>query len=72
MLLAVPYLFSVLCVTGLIAIPFYYFNQYLIQKIKPRESGKKLLLYFITIVACAFIYISIGVFAIVYVAKIFM
>jgi len=67
MLFLLPYPLGQLIIPGLMALPFYFFNRYLVQKMKPRESDRKLLLYFITVVLCAFVYISIGVFLIVWV-----
>jgi len=67
--LIVPYLLVSLGIPALMTVPFYFFNKYLQQKINPRENGKKLLLYFIIIVLSSFIYITIGAFAIVGVAK---
>ncbi|HMI78386.1 MAG TPA: hypothetical protein VK484_06305 [Ferruginibacter sp.] len=67
MTLLLLYPLQLLIIPGLMAIPFYFFNKYLIKKIKPRESGKNLLLYFIVMSAAAFAYITIGVFLIIWV-----
>lgn len=50
-------------------VPFYYFNRFLLRKIKPRENGSRLLMYFILLVVSAFIYITAGVYLAVAVAK---
>ena len=50
-------------------VPVYFFNQWLIQKIRPRESGKKLLAYFMITILASFIYISAGVFLVIRLAK---
>jgi hypothetical protein len=68
-LLVVPYLLAIIGIPALMIIPFYFFNKYLQQKIKPRQSGKQLLLYFIIVIASLFIYISIVAVLIVEIAK---
>ena len=67
MLLLVSYSLVQLAVPALMALPFYFLNKFLVRKMKPRESAKNLLLYFITVILSAFVYISIGVFLIVWV-----
>lgn len=67
--LVVPYLLAILGIPGIMTIPFYFFNKYLLRKINPRESGKKLLLYFVILIGCLFVYISIGVLLIIEIAK---
>ena len=57
-----------LIIPGLLAIPYYFLNRYLIRKLKPRESGRKLLIYFLVTILSAFVYISAGVFFIIRVA----
>ena len=71
MFLIIPYPLSLLVIPGLMAIPFYFFNKWLIKKMKPRESGKNLLLYFTVTILTVFIYITIGVFLIIRVAAYF-
>jgi hypothetical protein len=63
---------KILALTLLMALPFYFFNNFLQQKIRPRQNGKKLLLYFAVVLATSFIYITVFVFAVVQIAKIFM
>ena len=50
-------------------VPFYFFNRFLLRKIKPRKNGSRLLMYFILLVVSAFIYITAGVYLAVAVAK---
>lgn len=50
-------------------VPFYFFNRFLLRKIKPRDSGSKLLIYFMVLLVSAFIYITAGVYLAVAVAK---
>ncbi|MBL0147043.1 MAG: hypothetical protein IPP48_16345 [Chitinophagaceae bacterium] len=69
LLFLIPPGLGILLIAGLMTIPFYFFNQYLQQKIKPRESGKKLLLYFIIVIATIFLYITAGIYVIIAVAK---
>ena len=44
-------------------------NKFLVQKIMPRQSGKRLLLYFGIVIVSVFIYITIGTYLIVGIAK---
>jgi hypothetical protein len=67
--LVIPYLLAIIGIPGLMTIPFYFFNKYLQQKINPRKSGRHLLLYFITLIATLFVYISIGVLLIIAIAR---
>jgi hypothetical protein len=67
--LVVPYLLLFVGIPGLMTFPFYFFNQYLIKKIKPRESGYKLLIYFTVVIATAFTYMAAGAYLIITVAK---
>lgn len=68
MLFIIQNLLGLLIIPGLMVVPFYFFNKYLVRKIDPRESGKKLLLYFVVTVLSVFIYVSIGIFLIIRVA----
>lgn len=70
MFLVIPYMLSLLGIAGIATIPFYFINKFLIQKIKPRESGKKLLLYFVTVIAVVFVYITAGIYLLIYAVKI--
>ncbi len=66
----VPPYVHILAIAALLTIPFYFFNKYLLKKLNPRESGAKLLVYFITVVVTAFAYMGAGVYLIIAVAKI--
>jgi hypothetical protein len=67
--LVVPYLFLVMGITGVMTIPFYFFNKYLVKLTKPRKSGGNLLLYFFLVLLSAFVYITAGIYLIVKAAK---
>jgi hypothetical protein len=67
--LVIPYLFALIGIPGLMTIPYYYFNKFLLKKINPRESGVKLLLFFIITILAVFIYMTVGIYAIIWVAK---
>ncbi len=67
--LVVPYLLFIVGIPGIMTIPFYFFNKYLIKKIKPRESGTKLLAYFTAVVVTAFAYLGLATYLIITVAK---
>ena len=68
MSLIMPQWLSLLAIPGLMAIPYYFFNKYLLSRINPRQSEKKFLLYFIITIVSVFIYMAIGVFLIIRVA----
>jgi hypothetical protein len=53
----------------LMAFPFYFFNRYLVQKIRPGESGKRMIGYFITVMITALFYSVIGVILMIWVRK---
>jgi hypothetical protein len=63
---------KVLALTLLMALPFYFFNKFLQQKIRPRENGKKLVLYIATVLVSSFIYITVFVFSVIQIVKFFM
>ena len=50
-------------------IPFYFFNKYLQKKIRPRERIKRLGAYFLIVILAVFVYITVGVFLIIKIAK---
>ncbi len=58
-----------LSIAGIIALPFYFFNKYLQKKIKPRSSGKKLLLFFGITILSAFAYMYIVVYLMIWAVK---
>jgi hypothetical protein len=64
----VPYL-HILIIAAIMTIPFYFFNKFLVKRIKPREKGANLLLYFVTVVVSIFIYISAVIFVVIWIAK---
>ncbi len=37
----------------LVAAPFYFFNRCLVQKIRPTQSGKRLVVYFLSVLITA-------------------
>ena len=58
----IPANLHIIFITVLVAFPFYFFNRYLIQKIQPKESGKKLLCYFAIVLITASLYSITAVF----------
>ena len=58
--------FDIIVMALLVAAPFYFFNRHLVKKIKPSESGKKLALYFISVVILALLYSIISVLIMVW------
>ena len=71
MVLLFLYPLNLLLIPGLMAVPYYFFNRYLLRKLRPRESSRNLLVYFLVTILAAFVYISIGVFLIIRVAVYF-
>ena len=59
----------ILALAVLVAFPFYFFNRYLVQKIRPEESGKKLLGYFVTVILTALAYSIAVLIIIVWIAR---
>ena len=68
-LLIVPYLLLKIGIPVLMTIPFYFFNKYLQKKIRPRERIKRLGAYFLIVILAVFVYITVGVFLIIKIAK---
>ncbi len=68
MLLAIPYI-QLFIPALLLTIPFYFLNNFLQKKIKPRENGNRLLLYFIVVIISIFVYITIATFLVIAIAK---
>jgi small-conductance mechanosensitive channel len=60
---------GILIIAALMTLPFYFLNRYLIRVIKPKERGRNLLLYFISVIIGAFIYITAGIYLMVALAK---
>lgn len=58
---------DIIAMALLVAAPFYFFNRYLVNKIRPSETGKRLALYFITVLTLALLYSIVSVLVIVWV-----
>jgi len=56
----IPYL-NIVFTVGLVAAPYYFFNRYLIKKIRPYASGKRLALFFISVIITALLYSALGI-----------
>lgn len=61
--------FTILLLAVILTLPFYFFNRFLMRKLRPRESGKNLLVYFATIVLSVFVYITACIFVVITVAR---
>lgn len=46
----------IIFISVLVAFPFYLFNRYLVKKIRPRENGRQLLFYFLTVLVTSLLY----------------
>ena len=53
-----------LCVPICLAIPFFYFNRWLIRKLRPGEALRKMLLYYLIVLPIAFVLITLGIYLI--------
>ncbi|MFN8252979.1 MAG: hypothetical protein U0V75_14015 [Ferruginibacter sp.] len=60
---------NIFLIAAIMTVPFYFFNRFLLRKIKPRESGKNLLRYFVVMVVSVFIYITAAVCLVIAAAK---
>lgn len=47
---------DVIALALIVAVPFYFLNRYLLKKIRPSETGKRLALYFISVLILALLY----------------
>ena len=63
-LLAFQKLLLFLCVPICLAIPFFYFNRWLIRKLKPGEGLRKMLLYYLIVLPLAFVLITLCIYLI--------
>jgi hypothetical protein len=52
---------DIIAMAILVAAPFYFLNRYLLKKIRPSETGKRLALYFISVLILALLYSIISV-----------
>ena len=57
---------DIITIAVLMAVPYYFFNRYLARKIKPGESGKGTLLYFIVALTTAVLYGCTGILVMIY------
>jgi uncharacterized membrane-anchored protein len=64
-----PAYLGILLTAAVITVPFYFFNKFLQRRIKQKESGRNLLLYFVIVVLSVFIYITACICMAVWVAK---
>jgi hypothetical protein len=58
---------DIIAMALLVAAPFYFFNRYLLRKIRPSETGKRLFLYFISVLVVAILYSIISVLLMVWI-----
>ena len=68
-LFLLPPKIGILLIACVMCLPFYFYNKFLVKKIMPRQSGKRLLLYFGIVIASVFIYITMGTYLIIGIAK---
>jgi hypothetical protein len=58
---------EVIAMALMVAAPFYFLNRYLLKKIRPSESGKRLTLYFTSVLTLALLYSIISVLIMVWI-----
>ncbi len=63
----IPANLDIIAMALLVAAPFYFFNRYLVKKIRPSDTGKRLALYFITVLTLALLYSIVSLLVIVWV-----
>jgi hypothetical protein len=54
---------DIIAITVLMAFPFYFFNRYLVKKLKPGENIRNTVQYFLIVLITALIYSGAGAFA---------
>ena len=69
LLMFIPANFHIILMAVLVAAPYYFFNRYLIQKIRPNKNGKRLIVYFLSVLITALLYGSASVILMVWYAK---
>ena len=60
---------GILIMAAVLTVPFYFFNKFLLRRIQPRQSGKKLLLYFLIMAVSAFVYITAAIYLVIKAVK---
>jgi hypothetical protein len=63
-LFALQKLLLFLVVPICIAIPFYYFNRWLISKIRPAENITRMLMYYLVMLPVAFVLVTVCIYII--------
>lgn len=58
---------DIIIMSVLVAAPFYFFNRYLLKKFRPSESGKRLTVYFVSVLILALLYSIISVLIMVWI-----
>ena len=64
-----PAYLGILIMAVVITVPFYFFNKFLLRRVQPGQSGKKLLLYFLIVAVSAFVYITAAVYLVVWMGQ---
>jgi hypothetical protein len=64
-----PAYLGIFIMAAVLTVPFYFFNKFLLRRIQPGQSGKKLLLYFLIIAVNAFVYITTGIYLVIKAVK---
>ena len=69
LIMFIPANLHIILMAVLVAAPYYFFNRYLIQKIRPTQNGKRLIVYFLSVLITALLYGSASVILMVWYAK---
>jgi hypothetical protein len=65
----IPANLHIIIMAVLVAAPYYFFNRYLLQKIRPKQSGKRMVGYFLLVLVTALFYAGASVILMVWYAK---
>lgn len=65
MLLAIPYLLLLLGIPAIMSVPFYFFNKWLMQQLRPRESFSRLFSYMAIVLITGFVYITLVMYGVI-------
>ena len=70
-LLAIPYLLLLLGIPAIMSVPFYFFNRWMLVRLRPKESFSRLFFYIAVIVITAFIYLTVVMYGVIRVLQVF-
>jgi uncharacterized membrane protein len=57
----IPGIIPTLVILVLVALPYYFFNKYLVKKLRPRESAMRLMIFFTVVLITSLLYSMVAV-----------